>query len=179
MQLIIGLTGRKRHGKSTFCDFLRERLISDGYSVECVNFKDPSLAMARSIGWNGKKDEKGRLLLQRLGTDVVRECIDTNYWVKRWMLSVAACGSDVILVDDVRFQNEAEAVKNFNSILVRVITPDQDIDVDNHPSEAGINPSYVDVTYNMRYGLEHIRSAMEEFYGTYILQDRRLGNISD
>ena len=178
MQLIIGLTGRKRHGKSFFCDYVKERLISDGRSVECINFKDPLLALALSIGWDGKKDEKGRLLLQRLGTDVVRECIDTNYWVKRWSERVAACHTLVVLVDDVRFQNEAEAIKNFNSILVRVITPDQDGEIDNHPSEAGINPFYVDVTYNMRYGLKHIRSTVEEFYGTYILQNRRLGDIS-
>jgi hypothetical protein len=167
---IIGVTGRKGHGKSHFCKFLGERLTGH---VEYINFKTPLLEMARSIGWDGKKDKRGRRLLQRLGTDVVRECIDEDYWVMKWKHSVDRTmhwGHDCkILVDDVRFNNEAAGIKVFGGLIVKVVTPDQDIKYDEHISEAGIMESYIDKRYDLRFGLDYIRSAVEDFHVSYKL----------
>lgn len=167
---IIGVTGRKGHGKTHFCKFLGERLTGH---IEYINFKTPLLEMARQIGWDGKKDDRGRRLLQRLGTDVVRECIDPDYWVMRWKHSVDRAlhwGSDlVVLVDDVRFNNEAAGVKVFGGLIVEVYTPDQDLSEDNHPSEGGIMQSYIDKRYELQFGLDYIRTAVEDFYVSYKL----------
>ena len=168
MPLMIGVTGRKGHGKSYFCKFLGERLT--GY-VQYINFKTPLLEMARMIGWNGKKDIRGRHLLQRLGTDVVRECIDEDYWVGKWMTSVERAshwGADLkILVDDVRFNNEAAAIKKYGGLIVEVYTPDQDLKYDTHSSEGGIIKSYIDKRYELQFGLGFIRKAVEDFYVSY------------
>lgn len=56
----------------------------------------------------------GRRLLQRMGTEVMRKR-DPDYWVNAWRKKVDAALRDGknVAVADVRFQNEAEAIKGF------------------------------------------------------------------
>ncbi len=163
---VIGLTGKKRHGKTLFCGYLGLKLPE----YRTINFKDSLLEMAYSIGWNGEKDDRGRKLLQRLDTDVCRECIDQDYWVTRWFERVSFVSSEYVLVDDVRFNNEAAAIKALNGMIIKVVTPGLDDlgDFDNHISEAGILDSYIDVVYSLEYGLKYITQAAEAYYVTYL-----------
>lgn len=63
-----------------------------------------------------------RALLQYLGTDIVRNMVDINGWVKIAADKIQEWrdrGANVVLTD-VRFQNEADVITNANGKLVRI-----------------------------------------------------------
>ena len=60
----------------------------------------------------------GRRLLQRLGTEVMRKR-DPNYWVNAWTKRAndAVNGGKSVVVADVRFQNEIDAIEDLGKKL--------------------------------------------------------------
>lgn len=68
-----------------------------------------------------------RALLQEYGTEV-RRADDEDYWVKQWSEMVhRLChqmhGAARIVACDLRFENEAHAIKAFHGVTVRVTRP--------------------------------------------------------
>ncbi len=60
-----------------------------------------------------------RVLLQEIGTDVMRNTFDQDVWVKS---TLANCSPDEIyIIPDTRFPNEAQAVKSCDGILIKVV----------------------------------------------------------
>lgn len=137
--MIIGFTGKKRSGKSTASEYVMQ--LTGGTRI---NFKDalveeitnlfPDLLNAiidtmDVVAYDGVKqwdvkrlfEEKPplvRRLMQNYGTNVCRGD-DSFYWVKRWKEKVAET-TGVIIVDDVRFLNEARAVRDAGGIIIRI-----------------------------------------------------------
>jgi hypothetical protein len=115
-------------------------------------FADPLRALARVLGMK-KKDP---YVLQALGTDVCRR-IDRDYWVKILINNVidqyTSC--DLIVVTDVRFENEAVALKDaFDALIVKLERLNMDGSVyvakdrdPNHPSENDLNGYKFDKLY--------------------------------
>lgn len=134
--MIIGICGNGiGAGKSTFAKLLLNNL-DNGYILPMAKaLKD----LATKIGWNGEKDEKGRTLLQLLGTDVCRHCISENYWVDRWQEQARSIPADVFIIDDIRFQNEFEICDKTIFIMRK------DIIVSEHESEGIIHPNQCSV----------------------------------
>jgi len=64
-------------------------------------------------------------LLQTLGTEWGRECISPDVWVKCWKRNVKYyLTSDLpVICDDVRFPNEAEAIRELGGELWLVTRP--------------------------------------------------------
>jgi hypothetical protein len=70
--------------------------------------------MALNMGWNSEKDARGRKLLQDIGTagrEYRRDC-----WVRH-------LPHYPVIVDDVRYINEAAAIRAVGGIIVRVVRP--------------------------------------------------------
>lgn len=61
-------------------------------------------------------NEKPRKLLQTIGTEIGREMIDEDIWIKRVNARKLESGVDIIITDDIRFNNEALAVDFLISI---------------------------------------------------------------
>ena len=78
------------------------------------------------FGWDGKKDEKGRTLLQRVGTDKIR-AVSPDYWVDFIVsiLDIFCDEWDYVLIPDTRFPNEYEIYETYgmDAILLRVVRP--------------------------------------------------------
>ena len=118
----IGLIGLAGSGK----DEAANGLYKLGYYR--VAFADRVKMLARSFGWDGKKDERGRALLQDLGMAARRYNPDT------WVEFVQFLEEDCKLVyTDVRFQNEADYIRSKGGIIVRIVRPG--IISGNHESE--------------------------------------------
>ncbi len=60
----------------------------------------------------------GRELLQRIGTDAMRDQVDQNFWIKA---GVSRIWRDQMVNDDTRFVNEATALRQRGWIIVRVV----------------------------------------------------------
>ena len=118
----IGLIGLAGSGKDTAAGALYKL----GYYR--VAFADRIKMLARSFGWDGKKDERGRALLQDLGMAARRYNPDT--WVEFVQFLEEDCK---LIYTDVRFQNEADYIRNKGGIIVRIVRPG--IIAQNHESE--------------------------------------------
>lgn len=156
----VGLTGRAQHGKDTLAAVLIEQ------GLERVAFADPLRDLVYAInpllgvtlryrdlldtaGYEkAKRDPEVRRLLQEVGTQA-RNVLGPDIWVDAAMRKAARLrmrGAAVVFTD-VRFPNEAEAIKAMGGILVRVVRPNYDNGVDPmHPSEAQVDDLGHDVT---------------------------------
>ncbi len=142
-ELILGVGGYARSGKDTLAD-----LLVDNFGFVKVCFADPMRAMAEAINpvvgllddvdehrdfdvlrYNDVVemfgyDEAKRLypevreFLQRLGTDAGRQVIGDSFWVDIAMK--AASEHRLVVIPDMRFHNEAEAIKSSPGSTVRV-----------------------------------------------------------
>jgi len=162
--MIIGITGFKGSGKSVAAKYLREQ-----HSFLPVNFKDSLIEeikekfpeVLESIQYfyqtqlNNKAVFKSidslfiekpplvRVLMQNYGTEV-RRADDPDYWVKRWSDKVHSNDSNVV-TDDVRFLNEADAVREAGGVVIRIVKNGQ-TSTDSHASEVEMNQIEPDFT---------------------------------
>jgi hypothetical protein len=132
--IIIGFTGKAQSGKSTSCQMVREVL----GKVTQVNFKD---ALVKEMKNNFKhtidailmdegeairsveelfrvKTPVFRALMQNYGTEV-RRGDDPLYWIKLWKQTVTYTDGNIVC-DDVRFINEAKAIRDMGGYVVKI-----------------------------------------------------------
>ena len=151
---IYAISGKAQHGKDTFAELLYQELTEKGYKVLVTHYGDLVKYICKTIfNWDGQKDEKGRHLLQYVGTDIIRK-EKPNYWVDFVVDIIKFFGEnwDYILIPDTRFPNEVDVLKeNFNNVThIRVIRPNFESTLTDeqkkHPSETAldnIEPDYV------------------------------------
>jgi len=140
---VIGLCGKAGAGKTTFANMILNQFLEmTDNKIGCVvlPFAKALKDLAVQLGWDGVKDERGRRLLQLLGTDVCRNCIDDNYWVKKWKEGIdkeRAKGIQLIVADDVRFENELLSIAGFNGEIYKLVGRSYELAADskNHESE--------------------------------------------
>lgn len=118
--------------------------------------------------------EKDRYLLQVLGTDWGRDRISPNLWVDLWKArATQLCARDAdvtVVADDVRFDNEAEAIQALGGYVVRIessrgadrITTNNG--VQKHASEAGIDPELIDYTVNNDGTIEEFQASLKALF---------------
>jgi len=155
---IIGLTGYARSGKDTvagilvneygftrvaFADKIKELLWHVNPLLE--TFYDLQSSVDE-IGWEeSKKDSEVRRLLQDLGVGA-RTIFGEDFWVNQVVdkLGCAWVGYDNnVVITDVRFVNEADALKREGGQLWRVKRPGVEA-VNNHISESNMDFYKVD-----------------------------------
>jgi len=118
--MIIGLMGSgPGAGKSTIAKYLQRYIekYEKKYVVVCP-FAYQLKMFCVELGWDGKKDDKGRQLLNDIGMKS-RE-YDPNVWVNMWLRNTRKYREDVVIVDDVRFQNEVDAIRNLGGHILYV-----------------------------------------------------------
>lgn len=82
-----------------------------------------------------------RHLLQTLGTEWGRDCMGVDFWTELWKRRVQACLCGpwkYVIVDDVRFPNEVEAVKAMRGEVWGVVRPGV-TDFTGHRSEQNLS----------------------------------------
>lgn len=168
---VIAISGHAGHGKDTVAQFLKTELENAGTKVLITHYADLLKYICKTyFDWDGEKDEKGRELLQYVGTDVVR-LKDPDFWVdfvsdiltlfdKRW---------DFVLIPDARFPNEINRLKEkgFDTIHVRVIRPKfagkLTAEQKAHPSETALDETPSDVVILNEGSLGDLRRQVHAF----------------
>ena len=151
---VIGLAGGKGSGKDSVADYL-----VDKYDFHKISYAGPvKEILARTFGvpieWFYDQEEKESPkkelfwhtpwhLAQTLGTDWGRNMVDPSIWVsiaKEKAGKLHKEGKDVV-ISDVRFIEEAEAVSELGGLVWRILRrPD---DPDTLSSERGISEDLV------------------------------------
>lgn len=182
MRNIIGLIGKKRSGKDTFAqalpgytrvafaDPLREALLAEDPFVPIRGTLQRLLPMepgvqastwvrvsklVQAVGWEVAKDKvpEVRRLLQTYGRAI--RAIDPDFWLRAGIAKIEAIEGDVI-VTDVRFPNEAQAITELDGTLVRIVRPGvQDDDTDE--SEVALDDYPADVLVRNASTLEELQ----------------------
>lgn len=86
-----------------------------------------------------------REIAQYVGTEMFRT-FDPDFWIKRFKLQAqqyAKDGAVGLVIPDVRFENEAEAIVDSGGFLIELVRDgaDGNVGIANHASEAGFNTS--------------------------------------
>ena len=121
---LIGIAGQARAGKDTLASYMLDNL--DG-TWSRSSFADPIKEMLKVIGVDCSDDAKAviderfcytpRHMMQILGTEWGREMIHGNIWVEAFArLNAGKCR----IVPDVRFENEADLVRE-HGVLIHLV----------------------------------------------------------
>lgn len=192
---IIGICGRKRHGKDTVGRILRD------YGYLTTAFADPVKRVAMDVyglTWDqcyGDGPEKEavdprwglspRAIMQQLGTEVGR-AIHPDTWIRHTLDNIrsAAAGTGFVFRDDfgrsfvrihttetlwavtdVRFPNEADAVTVAGGTILKVVRPALGTPTDEHPSETSVDLVHADVTIINDGTIDDLRAKVVDAVG--------------
>lgn len=177
MELIVLLSGKAEAGKTLASNIIKENLEKEGKRVLILSFAGYLKFIAKEyFGWNGKKDQEGRTLLQYLGTNVVRKK-NPDFWVKTIydLIYTFEDEFDYFILDDTRFPNEIDYFKERDEssyITVRInrnefensLSEEQRL----HPSETGLDGRKMDVEIYSASGKECLeKEILEKLFSNY------------
>lgn len=150
--MIIGLTGKKGCGKSTAARLIAYHEHFSGLGFGLISFAEPLKNMAhlllRDLGIDTSRDlDKAavlpvinvspRRLYQTLGTEWGRHLIHPDLWVFALAGRLKNLNWPHIVIDDVRFENEAGFIRAQGGLIIHIDRPCL-ADDDPHESETGI-----------------------------------------
>ncbi|MEU5427641.1 hypothetical protein AB0H73_18855 [Streptomyces olivoreticuli] len=161
---LVGLAGSARSGKDTAGQGLvtlgwQRRAFADAvknllYQMDPVVMSPMSRAIKMPLqeavdfhGWESvkKADPAVRRYLQRLGTEAGRGILGESVWVDALFDDADAWGPTIIT--DVRFPNEAEAIRERGGLVVEVVRPGQTLIAEaGHSSETALAEWAFDAT---------------------------------
>jgi hypothetical protein len=132
--LVVGITGTAGSGKTTAA-----RIMCDRYDFSRVRIAEPIKRMARALGLTHDQvdgplkdiplDElcgkTPRYVMQTLGTEWGRRMVGEDIWVRVAEKEIRRLMSNgvSVVVDDVRFPDEASMIKNLGGAVVRIENP--------------------------------------------------------
>ena len=114
----IGFTGFAGAGKNAASDAIYKSDVR--YARRA--FADTIKEVAKSLGWNGQKDLKGRRLLQDIG--MAGRGYDPDLWVKVVAEKLPTNPATFPTIwTDVRFGNEADFITKRGGIIINIVRP--------------------------------------------------------
>jgi len=174
---IILISGKARSGKDTVAKYIEQKLNNENKKVLICHYADLLKYMCKTFfNWNGEKDNKGRTILQHVGTDVIRKDYP-NYWVD-FIIDVLwkfYDEWDYVIIPDTRFPNEIdrmveefnykdeyETIKPINTIRIkRNIADGLTREQNNHPSEVALDNYKFDYYIENDGTLNELRSKVK------------------
>ena len=138
--IIVGVGHKSRQGKDTFASFLMTylRMNTKNKKIVKMGFADPLKSICHQLyGWAGLKpkehydrfEDERKIELPLIGKTPVQIWIDVgnhmriydkDVWMRALMKGTVA---DVLIVTDVRYENEAQAIFDHNGFVVKINRP--------------------------------------------------------
>ena len=174
---LIGLAGKAGAGKDTVADYLWEKegaikiafadaLRAAGtaiFGLNPQNFLDRDMKESEVEYWGMTP----RRMLQLLGTEATKPVFGDNIWLKRWFLSYSAVrDTDHVVVPDVRFDVEADAIRNLGGTIIHIARPGAGLPgaTGEHSSEAGIELRDGDMYLSNSGSVEELRYKVDQLW---------------
>lgn len=154
--MLIGIIGKKESGKDTFGDYLVKNYQFQKYSfalplkkvckelflLDDTQLVDHTLKETIDIRWNMTP----RQMLQKVGTDLIRNNINEDFWIKHFHFWYKQNKGNIVITD-CRFQNEVDIIKELGGIIIKLNRKTNGID--QHISEN------VDTLNNIDYTIDN------------------------
>ena len=108
-----------------------------------------------------------RHLLQVVGTDLIRDCIDSDLLLKVAANKIETL--DNVVVPDVRFTNERKWMKEQNALMCLVVRPNFNKSTDTHISENDLgSPDEYKIVFNNDETLQRFQIEVDSFFNQYL-----------
>lgn len=132
---IIAFAGPAGAGKDTAVDFLKCSY-ENRMKIDCFSFAGPLKEGVRKM-WDFSDEQlygdqkevvdprwnvTPREILQWMGTDVVRSK-QPDHWLKLMETKIKNSTADLILISDVRFENERDLIMSLDGHVVKLVRP--------------------------------------------------------
>lgn len=176
-QLLIGLAGRARTGKTTaashlanthglvtyaFADPLRDGLMHI-FNLSPCDFDDERKEL--TIDWLGRSP---RELMQSMGTEWGRHQVHPELWLLLAEQNLEFLGQTNdnargFVISDLRFENEADFVRKRGGIVIHLLRPDA-VEVNPHVSETGIGIQDNDMVLHNDGAIEDLTGQLDEIF---------------
>lgn len=101
-----------------------------------IDFNSDPQSIIDNVSYSQKMSVRN--LLQKVGTDGIRNCVHPNTWINALFVDYVDRSSNWIITD-TRFRNEVEAISKLNGITIKVYRGITDVVIDEHPSECDLN----------------------------------------
>lgn len=158
MPRLIGVTGRARSGKDTLANFL-----VDNHGFVRLAFADALKEVVALVAnepvelyhdavqkelLSEALEQTRRWALQVVGVSM-RETLGPNVWVRRAMRKWDEAGRPDTVISDVRFDNEAEAIRAVGGVVIEVVRPGAGLtgEASRHVSEDGVRQDLIDFEF--------------------------------
>lgn len=185
---IIGLTGRKGAGKNTVAEIIVDECACNGLTAQAIGFSDNIKWMLARLFWphidraeavaimdEFKEDDtvsvlfdapdgRGqrisiRELLQHGGYEAGRQLFGDSIWIDMVLTHPWWPDCDVLVIYDMRFDNEAIRVKQAGGVVWEIHAADAA--ADEHASEAPLDRMLIDRTVTNTSSIFHLRIATQ------------------
>jgi len=159
--MIIGITGTAGSGKDTaaelICSILKDNCkvwhFADPLKQMCIDYLgltyDDLYTREGKTKFNEFWKMTNREILQKIGTDCFRNNFCKDFYCKLLEIYLKTFDKKVLIVPDVRFDNEAETIKKNNGIIIKIDRENHELTNKEimHESEQGISEKLID--YNI------------------------------
>lgn len=188
---VIGLHGPIGSGKDTLANLLQDRI-----DAVKLKFADPLYAMCTAIDpvfnpMMTHQDKQGYVLnnaalgtrrnfIEKAGTEFLRNIINPDFFTLYMDSSITAVrhmvGNAVIVVSDVRFENEAEFIRSIGGHIVH-LKPNWECERTGHASDSGLKYNTGDSLLGLsqgkvEVGYKALTAIIADIYGTSLPQIR-------
>lgn len=141
--IIIGLSGKKRSGKDTVASMvtgLYPASITTQLAFADPLYQEVARACFVSVDYVKQHKENFRLILQGWGTDFRRKLQRDDYWTNKMLerLNQLSAAVKLVVITDVRFQNEYDLLRKCGGYMVRIKRPSE-FSIDGHSSETELD----------------------------------------
>lgn len=174
--MLIGFTGLAGCGKSTAAMYLahehnwtRFRMADPLKNMLRTLFTDMGYdppTVARMIEGDLKEVRNAdltvtpRRAMQTLGTDWGRDMIHPDFWVRVASRKLAGAKGHVV-VEDVRFDNEAKMIRLLGGRIVKIERHGHTGLSEAHASEAGVSRNVIDKVLHINGGVDQLQRAVD------------------
>jgi hypothetical protein len=164
---VICISAKAQHGKDTSALILKDKYEAEGKRVLITHYADLLKYICKTFfNWNGEKDEEGRSLLQKVGTDIVG-AKEPDFWVN-FIISILKFFDntwDIVIIPDCRYVNEIEGMKkHFDTVVLRVVRPNFDNGLSEaqkqHPSEVSLDDFTFDAVIQNTGSLDDLKNKL-------------------
>lgn len=183
----ICLSGKAGSGKDTSAKIFKSLLEESGNSVLIAHYADLLKYICKTfLGWNGEKDERGRNLLQYVGTDLVRK-LNPDYWVDFIVDMATLFGNnyDYIIMADTRFKNEINKIKDtgYNVVHIRVTRNENSSNLNesqkNHVSERDLDSVMADYVLPNDLGFDELTDKIKFIIKSINSDEKFISDVKD